>query len=152
MTGYPPSRVWRILYLSDINYFIVIPAKAGIQKNGKIRLFTNSSIFDVRRSIFSLFRSPEVSYRFKSSGFRGPETRGFQNNPERWTLNLVDWIRCLYWQNNVFTLLTTSRFCTKTGVSAKLGQAGTKQVSLVVHLVWIRSTRQIVSLSYHLDK
>jgi len=25
-------------YLSDIKYFIVIPAKAGIQKNWKIRL------------------------------------------------------------------------------------------------------------------
>lgn len=29
--GYPPSRVWRQLYLSDINWFTVIPAKEGIQ-------------------------------------------------------------------------------------------------------------------------
>jgi hypothetical protein len=34
--GYPPARVWRNFYLSDINYFIVIPAQAGIQKNGEI--------------------------------------------------------------------------------------------------------------------
>ena len=41
--GYPPSRVWRLLYLLDINIFIVIPAKAGIQLNGKIRLFSKPS-------------------------------------------------------------------------------------------------------------
>jgi hypothetical protein len=35
------------LYLSDINYLIVIPAQAGIQKNGKIRLFTSSSKLSV---------------------------------------------------------------------------------------------------------
>jgi len=29
---------------TDINCIIVIPAKAGIQKNGKIRLFTKLSI------------------------------------------------------------------------------------------------------------
>jgi len=41
MTGYPPSRVWRLLYLSDINYLIVIPAQAGIQKNPKNILFVH---------------------------------------------------------------------------------------------------------------
>ena len=30
--GYPPSRVWRPWYLSYINWLIVIPAQAGIQK------------------------------------------------------------------------------------------------------------------------
>jgi len=33
--GAGSSRVWRLLYLTDINCFIVIPAKAGNQLNDK---------------------------------------------------------------------------------------------------------------------
>jgi len=43
--GYPPARVWHDLYLSDIISLMVVPAKAGIQKNRLIRLFTKPSMY-----------------------------------------------------------------------------------------------------------
>jgi hypothetical protein len=48
MPGYPPAREGQILYLFDINYFIVIPAKVGIQIYGIIRLFTRLSYLNYR--------------------------------------------------------------------------------------------------------
>jgi hypothetical protein len=54
-----------VLYLFDMNCFIVILAKAGIQKNGGIRLFTRPSIFDVRCSTFKAYSPP---WRIRCSG------------------------------------------------------------------------------------
>jgi len=48
------------LYLSDIKYFIVIPAQAGIQKNGKIRLFTKPSRLNIEYLWISVYLIPEA--------------------------------------------------------------------------------------------
>jgi len=48
-TGYPPARVRRDLCLSDINSLTVIAAQAGIQKNGKIRLFRIPSVLNFEK-------------------------------------------------------------------------------------------------------
>jgi hypothetical protein len=50
--GYPPSRVRRLWYLTDIHCLIVIPAQAGIQKMGKSDFLRNHQIWILRFVIY----------------------------------------------------------------------------------------------------